>query len=200
MIETHWHWHSYYPTDLKWQNQRHQEIQKGVQPEAILFSEHLSCITFGKRGGERQKTSHTPVFQINRGGLATWHGPGQLILYPLINLRKRAIGTKDFVICLENSVIRTLRLYGISARRRERCPGIWIEGQKIASIGLEIKKGISKHGCAININNSLLGFREIVPCGFPNIKMVSVAQLLGKELSLYQFGQQWRENFLVEIS
>ena len=97
MIETHWHWRSHYEMDLRWQNQRRLQIHAEEEKEALLFAEHLPCITMGKRGGVLRTQTSTPVFQINRGGLATWHGPYQLVLYPILNLQKRSLGTKYFM-------------------------------------------------------------------------------------------------------
>lgn len=193
MIETHWHWKSNYQTDLSWQLQRHQDILAGTLSEALLFAEHLPCITMGKRGGELKGHTATPIFQINRGGFATWHGPGQLVLYPLLHLQRRGLGTKSFVSILEEALLQTLREYGVQAVRREKYPGIWWQGKKLASLGLEIKKGISMHGCAININNNLQGFQEIIPCGFDDIEMISLSQIQGDSIPLYDFGCKWQK-------
>lgn len=199
MIETHWHWLSDYQADLRWQTRRRILLSSGEQAEAFLFSEHLPCITMGKRGGELRAQTSTPIFQINRGGLATWHGPGQLVLYPLLNLRKRNLGTKYFVQLLEASLLQTLSEYNISAKRKERSPGIWWNDQKLASVGLEIKNGISMHGCAINLNNSLQGFDEIVPCGFSNIKMISLSKILNHPIHLYDFGCHWKRHLIQRL-
>jgi lipoyl(octanoyl) transferase len=196
MIETHWHWHSAYQNNLDWQKQRRKQIIEGASPETLLFTEHTPCITFGKRGGELRSQTSTPVFQINRGGLATWHGFGQLVLYPLINLQRRRIGTRYFVQILEEALLETILDYGVKAVRRDKCPGLWWQDKKLASIGLEIKQGVSMHGCAININNSLEGFNKIVPCGFSNIEMISLSKILNITIPLHSFGKQWQKNLL----
>ena len=195
-IETHWHWHSDYQNDLSWQKRRRQQIIEGDSPETLLFTEHNPCITFGKRGGELRSQTSTPIFQVNRGGLATWHGFGQLVLYPLIHLRNRKIGTRLFVHTLEEALLRTILDYGVKAGRKDNCPGLWWQGKKLVSIGLEIKKGVSMHGCAININNSLEGFNEIVPCGFSSCEMISLSEILCHPIPLYQFGKQWQKNLI----
>ena len=108
----------------------------------------------------------------------------------------RKIGTRLFVHTLEEALLQTILDYGVKAGRKDNCPGLWWQGKKLASIGLEIKQGVSMHGCAININNSLEGFNEIVPCGFSSCEMISLSEILRHSIPLYQFGKQWQKNLI----
>jgi len=195
-IECRWLWNSNYHTVLQWQQERREKILNQEAPEVLIFTEHQSCYTLGKRGGQFLTETPLPVYQSNRGGLATWHGEGQLVLYPIINLRARGIGSKDFIRALEQSMLDLLNDIGIEARIKESCPGLWVGDRKIASIGLEIKKGISNHGCALNISNDLSLFSAIEPCGFPCLELSSCLLETGKYLSLHRIGQLWQEKMI----
>jgi lipoyl(octanoyl) transferase len=161
--------------------QRQINLREGIvseqHEEQLLLVEHLPCITIGKRGGEIITPvipDKTTIHQINRGGLATWHGPGQVVCYPIINLRKRGLGIRSFVRGLESIIIEFLAHYNIEAKRHENHPGVWIEKMKIASIGLEVKNGITSHGFAVNISNKNNGFAAIEPCGIAGVVMTAL--------------------------
>jgi len=165
-----------YGTVLKKQFQIHKRIQNG-EGETILGVEHPKTITFGKRGGVIQKKTTIPVFQIDRGGLATAHEPGQLTIYPLISLEQRRIRIRDWVCLLEQSVIDWLKQYNIDGSRSKN-PGIWVGEKKVCSLGIQVKKGISLHGLALNIKNSLDTFQYIEACGMPNRPMCTIQDLM----------------------
>lgn len=199
-IETHWHWSVPYTETLEWQQDQRQTIHDGGS-EHILLAEHQPTITLGKRGGQiLNKPLNTTVQQIRRGGLATWHGPGQLAFYPIINLQKRRLGIRNFVCALESSIIDLLAIYQINATRNTS-PGIWVGNKKIASIGLEVRDGISIHGAALNIFNEPSVFECIEPCGDSTLQYTNLLlESNNDHLSLYSIGLQWIRLFLKHIN
>ena len=120
-----------------------------------------------------------PVIKVDRGGQVTYHGPGQLMAYVLLNLQRRHLGVRTLVTALEGAVVATLARYGIAAAGNPKAPGVYVEGAKIASLGLRIRKGCSYHGLALNVNMDLEPFARINPCGFTDIKITQVAALGG---------------------
>jgi len=130
------------------------------------------------------KTSGIPIVHVERGGNITFHGPGQLVAYPIVNLKARNIGVVDFVDALEDVMLGTVRTWGIAAERSPANRGIWVGNNKMGSIGLAIRKGISFHGLALNVNIDLTPFSWIQPCGLQGVCMTSMKQELGGELSM----------------
>jgi len=163
-----------------------------IDTDIILFLEHPAVFTLGRRGGrdhllvseEFLKTSGIPIVQVERGGHITFHGPGQLVAYPIVNLKARRIGIVDFVAALEDIMLATVQTWGIAAERNPANRGIWIGNDKLGSIGLAIRKGISFHGLALNVNIDLTPFSWIQPCGLEGVCMTSMKQELGSELSM----------------
>ena len=163
-----------------------------IDTDIILFLEHPAVFTLGRRGGrdhllvseEFLKTSGIPIVQVERGGHITFHGPGQLVAYPIVNLRARSIGVVDFVTALEDIMLATVQTWGIEAERNPANRGIWVGNNKLGSIGLAIRKGISFHGLALNVNIDLAPFSWIQPCGLEGVCMTSIQQELGRELSM----------------
>ena len=163
-----------------------------IDTDIVLFLEHPTVFTLGRRGGidhllvseEFLKTSGIPVVHVERGGNITFHGPGQLIVYPIVNLKAHRIGVADFVEALEEIMLATVRNWGISAERNPANRGIWIGPNKMGSIGLAIRKGISFHGLALNVNVDLTPFSWIQPCGLQGVCMTSMKQVLGREVSM----------------
>ena len=144
------------------------------KPETILGFEHPSVITFGKRGGTLIiDQPHIPVVHTNRGGLATAHEPGQLVLYPIIDLQQRNIKIRDWVHGVEEVILHWLQDFHLTGTRDPRA-GIWLGEEKIASIGFHISNGISTHGIAINICNDLHIFEKIEACGSSHTKPTSL--------------------------
>lgn len=139
--------------------------------DKIWFMEHLPVFTQGQAGrAEHVLNPHDiPVIQSDRGGQVTYHGPGQLMTYCLINLRAKPFGARALVTALENSFIELLEGYGLKAEARQDAPGVYIEGAKIASIGLRIRKGCCYHGVSFNYNLDLAPFSMINPCGFKKL-------------------------------
>lgn len=151
--------------------------------DELWIVEHHAVYTQGQAGKPEHLLQQTaiPLVKSDRGGQITYHGPGQLILYPLINLRRRHLGVRDMVTLLEELVIEWLTLYGISAYAKADAPGVYVQqGQddaKIASLGLRIRRGCSFHGVSINIDMDLAPFQHINPCGYQGLLMAQLKDL-----------------------
>lgn len=158
------------------------KINNPLVEDQILFVEHPSVYTLGKRGGQENlsvskaflSSKNIDVVQTDRGGNITYHGPGQAVMYPIIDLEQNKIGVKDFVHGLEEIMKRTAQDYHINADRNKKNHGIWVGNSKIGSVGISIKKGICFHGLAMNINLDLEPFSWINPCGLTNVSMTSL--------------------------
>jgi lipoyl(octanoyl) transferase len=148
-------------------------------PDEIWFCEHESVFTLGLNTAPEHllETGDIPVVQIDRGGQVTFHGPGQLMIYPLIDLRRRDLGVRDLVTALEQSVVDLAAEYGIEASSRCDAPGVYVDGVKIASVGLRIRRGASFHGMALNVDVDLEPFSRINPCGFKGLQLTDLARL-----------------------
>lgn len=155
-----------------------------VASNLVLLLEHPPVFTLGRRGGLNNlivstdflKRAGIEVFQIERGGDITFHGPGQLVMYPILDLKKARMGVTDYVQALEEVMIRTARDWDIEAGRNSRNRGVWVGEKKLGSIGIAIRKGICFHGMALNISLALEPFQWIEPCGLSGVEMTSVAQ------------------------
>jgi len=147
-------------------------------PDEIWLVEHLPVFTQGQAG----KAEHVlvpgdiPVIQSDRGGQVTYHGPGQQVMYVLLNLKRRKLGVRELVTLLEQTVVDTLAEYGIDAHPRADAPGVYVGEMKICSLGLRIRKGCSFHGLALNINMDLSPFLRINPCGYAGMEMTQMHQ------------------------
>lgn len=154
------------------------DTRDDTTPDEIWLVEHYPIFTQGQAG----KAEHLlapgdiPVVQSDRGGQVTYHGPGQQVMYVLINLKRRKAGVRELVTLLENTVINTLAKLGITALARADAPGVYVDGDKICSLGLRIRKGCSFHGLALNIDMDLAPFMRINPCGYAGLKMTQVRQ------------------------
>lgn len=154
-------------------------------PDEIWFTEHEKVFTLGLNTAPEHllETGDIPVVQIDRGGQVTYHGPGQLMIYPLIDLRRAGLGVRDLVTALEQSVVDLAAEYDIDAASRRDAPGVYVDGVKLASIGLRIRRGSSFHGMALNVDTDLEPFSRINPCGFKGLEVTSLARL-GAESNL----------------
>ncbi|HSN18780.1 MAG TPA: lipoyl(octanoyl) transferase LipB [Gammaproteobacteria bacterium] len=169
----------YEPT---WRAMEKFTLERGPEtPDEIWFLEHPPVFTLGLAG----KMEHVlapgdiPVIHIDRGGQVTYHGPGQLVVYPLIDLRRQKLGVRELVEALENSVIDTLAGYGIQARGRRDAPGVYVDARKVCSIGIRVRRGCSYHGIAFNVAMDLSPFQRINPCGYAGLEMTQVSDLGG---------------------
>jgi lipoate-protein ligase B len=170
--------------------------QGSVEP-LIWIGAHPPVITLGKQGDEKE-LNHTPetlsrmgveLHSIERGGLATIHGPGQLVAYPIWPFKTIGLGVKDYVWRLEEAMIRTLAELGIQAGRNELNPGAWAGPDKIGFVGLAIKNGVIFHGLSLNVNLDLNLFKLIIPCGLDKVAITSAHQLLGRPVDTAEAGR-----------
>lgn len=149
-------------------------------PDEIWLVQHPPVFTQGLNGDAKhlldllQRPAKTPLIQTDRGGQITYHGPGQWIVYPLLNLKRRQLGVKALVHLLEQTGIQLLADYAISAEARADAPGLYVAGQKIASLGLKVKRQCSYHGLALNVAMDLTPFQHITPCGLAGMQMTQV--------------------------
>lgn len=158
--------------------------------DTLLLLEHPPTITIGK-SGKLENVLASPVqlaaegvslFFTDRGGDVTYHGPGQLVAYPIIDLRQRGQDAHQYVRDLEEVIIRTLNDFGIKGRRDRSHAGVWVRGKEVAAIGLGISRWVSMHGFALNVNTELEHFSLINPCGFPHRKATSISELLSQDI------------------
>lgn len=177
-----------YEAALEMQRTFHREVAAGVRSNSVIFLEHPSVYTAGKRTQDFEKPSDgTPVIDVDRGGRITWHGPGQLVGYPIVKLAKptELVG---FVRTLEGALIEFCADFGIAAVRVEGRSGVWVVdvkgARKIAAIGIRVASGVSMHGFALNVSPDLSAFAQIIPCGIDDAAVTSMAQELGREISI----------------
>ena len=148
--------------------------------DEIWFCQHPPVFTQGMAGKPEHLLQHSkiPVVQVDRGGQITYHGPGQVVVYTMIDFKRRHISVRDLVSRLENSIIATLAHFGIEAHNDPKRPGVYVGERKIASLGLRIKRGSVYHGLALNVNMDLEPFHQINPCGYAGLEMVQMAELV----------------------
>jgi lipoyl(octanoyl) transferase len=167
------------------QLERRRAVIEGTAPEVIWLLEHEPVITTGRRpvaglpSADALEKRGLAVVRTERGGLATFHGPGQLIAYAIIDAGTRKIGVRGLICAMESGVIATVSELGIAAHRRDGFPGVWVGTAKICAIGMHFRRGVSMHGIALNLDPDLDGFGMIVPCGITDGAISSVAQLRG---------------------
>ncbi len=170
-----------------WQKRVNEEI-----PDTLIFAEHPAVFTIGKHGKENNLLTHfsllkekkIDLFRIERGGDITFHGPGQIVGYPIFKIRQPLVGIKRFVNDFEQILINTLSKFGISASIKPGNIGVWVKDEKIASLGIAIAKRVSFHGFALNVSTDLSYFNMINPCGNKKIKMTSMEKVLLKNVSM----------------
>ena len=162
-----------------------EERIKGKIPDTLLLLEHPNVITLGRRlKSFNSMIEGIPVYHVERGGEATYHGPGQLVGYFIVDLNSINMSIKDFVSGIEEVLIRTLKTFGLEAGRVEGHPGVWVNNMKIASIGLALKWWITYHGFALNINTDLEYFKLIRPCGLDPTIMTSMEKIIGRKIDM----------------
>lgn len=151
--------------------------------DQLWLLQHSPVFTQGQAGKVEHLLSpgDIPVVQADRGGQVTYHGPGQWVVYLLLDLRRRGLGVRDLVDLIETSVIALLAGYGIVAESRRDAPGVYVDGAKIASLGLRVRRGCSYHGLALNVDMDLEPFARINPCGFEGLAVTSLRQCLGAD-------------------
>ena len=168
------------------------KIKKNLSQDVFLLLEHAPVFTLGRRGGAENltvpdaflKESGIQVIQVERGGDITYHGPGQMVVYPILDLDRQRLGITDLVSMLEEIMIRISGSVGVTADRNPRNRGVWVDNKKLGSIGLAVRKGISFHGMALNVNLSMAPFTWIHPCGLSDISMTSLEKELPRRPSM----------------
>ena len=197
-----------YSEGLRLQDEYIDSIKKG-EDGCLILLEHYPVITNGRFAGEGNFSATqklidemgVEVHRADRGGDLTYHGPGQLVAYPIIPLRKYKLRPKGYIHILEEALIETLGAYSINAHRKPGYPGVWVQESstagpaKIASVGVSVKNGITSHGCALNVNTDLSYFSLIVPCGIPGVEITSMSKLLGKEVEIDKVGDTFARVF-----
>ena len=204
-----------------WELQHHLWAKRvaGELPDLLLLLEHPHVITLGRRGNrshliasaEVLEAMNIPLVHIERGGDVTYHGPGQLVAYPILDLKSYGYRVIRYVDQIEEVLLRVLRDFGIEGKRDSLNRGVWVNGDKIASIGVTIKRWVSFHGLALNYDTDLTYFDLIHPCGLEGKKMTSMAKVLEKKVSRERlagriifnfrevFQQEWEEKKLNEL-
>jgi len=164
---------------------------KGELPDLLLFLEHPHVITLGRRGNRSYLIASQevldemaiPIFHVERGGDVTYHGPGQLVVYPILNLKGYGYRLIRYVDQLEEVILCTLKDFGMEGKKDSLNRGVWVNGEKVASIGVTIKRWVSFHGFALNYRTDLSYFDLIHPCGLVGKKMTSMEKILGEKIS-----------------
>jgi lipoyl(octanoyl) transferase len=172
-----------------WQTQRqvHSEVASGKRPETVLLLEHTSVFTAGKRTEDYERPNDgTPVIDVDRGGKITWHGPGQLVGYPIMRLPE-PIDVVGYVRWLEQVLIETISEFGVTGQRVQGRSGVWVDVngdfEKVAAIGIRVAEKTTMHGFALNCNNSLQPYDTIVACGIADAKTTTLQKLTGLDIS-----------------
>jgi len=178
--------------DEVWEKQKELVDQRRFEtvPDTLILVEHDPVYTLGKNSNEdhllQSRDKHVPVYQIERGGDVTFHGPGQLVGYPILDLHHHRLSVSWYMRTLEEILIQTLGQFGIESQRREGLTGVWVREEKIAALGVRLSRWISMHGFALNVNTDLKFFDGIIPCGIFEYDVTSMSQILGKEVSLVE--------------
>jgi len=166
--------------------------KSGEIEDLFLITEHPGVFTLGRRGGRENLTVSEqflenrgiPLVHIERGGDITYHGEGQLVLYPIIHVRQAGLSVSDYVFLLEEVMIRLAARFGVTAVRDVRNHGVWVSNKKLGSVGIAVRHGVSFHGLALNVNLSLEPFSWVNPCGLRGIEMTSLSRECGREVTL----------------
>ena len=161
--------------------QAYTDARDDATPDELWLVEHDPVFTLGQAGKPEHVLSpgDIPVLRVDRGGQVTYHGPGQLVAYPLVDLRRLRIGVRDYVCRIEQAVIDTLADWNIEGTRRKGAPGVYVDGAKVAALGIRVRRGCAFHGLAFNIDMDLAPFSRINPCGFAGLDVVAMRDLGG---------------------
>lgn len=181
-----------YREALELQLRQSKARQEGRVPDTLFTLEHTPVITLGKRAKDSDvllsedalRARGIDLVHVDRGGEATWHGPGQLVLYPILHIKEQEIFVSDLVRGLAGCIRDFLQDHAIESRWDDDHPGIWVDDRKIAAVGMRIQRGVSRHGAAINLTTAKDAFRVIVPCGLPQFGVTSVAQESGEAIPI----------------
>lgn len=185
------------------QKRLHHHRVEGRIPDLLLLLEHPPTITIGRSGSldnilisrKQMVQAGIPLFFIDRGGDVTYHGLGQLVGYPILDLRDQGRDVRLYVRKLEEVMIQTLRDFSIEADLDERHPGVWVKGEEIGAIGLSIKKWVCMHGFALNVDTDLDHFAFINPCGFSDRRATSMSKIIGRKISTAEVAARLKFHF-----
>ena len=169
------------PYESVWQDmQRFTEQRNKSTNDEIWVVQHPPVFTLGKAGKAEHllNTGDIPVVQVDRGGQVTYHGPGQLVIYVLLDLNRLKLGIRELVTRLENCVISLLSEYDIKAESKKEAPGVYVDGRKIAALGLRVRRGCCFHGLALNVDMNLEPFARINPCGYEGLETTQIADFI----------------------
>ncbi len=192
-----------YDTALRLQHSLNAARRQGIIPDTVIFLEHHPCFTVGRKGGfehiladdEQLNQQGIAVYETDRGGDVTYHGPGQLICYPIIDLNDYGCDVHAYARRLEEVIIRTLKHYGITAGRKPGYPGVWVGSAKIAQEGIGVQNWVTMHGVSLNVCPKMQHFSLIIPCGIPNYGVTSMEQLLDHPVDIAAVRQEMRRQF-----
>ena len=189
-----------YRDAFEWQQTTAGAVRGGAN-EALALLQHPHVYTLGRRI-HHENILVTPedaeVIESDRGGDVTYHGPGQLVVYTLIDMKRSKIGIRDLISALENSVIKLVADYGIDAAARSDAPGVYVDGKKLASVGLRVRRSCSYHGLSLNVAMDTQPFKRINPCGFDDLTVTQLAEL-GAPTDLTEIGEGLVDRLLVEL-
>ena len=184
--------------DTTWREmQAFTDTRTAGSPDELWLLQHPPVFTLGRNGKTKhllQYTGSIPVIHVDRGGQVTYHGPGQLVAYPLLDLKRRRLGIQSLVRILEQSVIDLLADYSIHAGRRDKAPGVYVDGRKIAALGLRVRRGCCYHGLSLNVDMDMTPFSMINPCGFADLEVTQLVEL-GIDVPLDTLAAQYRLHF-----
>ena len=192
-----------YDTALRLQHSLNAARRQGIIPDTVIFLEHHPCFTVGRKGGfehiladdEQLNQQGIAVYETDRGGDVTYHGPGQLICYPIIDLNDYGCDVQAYARRLEEVIIRTLKHYGITAGRKPGYPGVWVGSAKIAQEGIGVQNWVTMHGVSLNVCPKMQHFSLIIPCGISNYGVTSMEQLLDHPVDIAAVRQEMRRQF-----
>lgn len=185
-----------YQDTLKIQESLREQVLSNASHEYLILVEHEHVYTLGKNANSSNILNKAcDIIQTDRGGDVTYHGPGQLVAYPIINLKKRKIGVKSYVKMIEQLISNTLMYYGLETHVPIKETGVWVEDKKIASIGIHVSRGVTMHGLAVNISTDLSYFDNIISCGIEGVKMTTIDKELGKKIAMNDIKKQLISNF-----
>lgn len=195
------------PYPLVWDLQKQivqNKINGNLLHDVLIILEHKPVFTIGKNGSISNlkienfnlQMNNIELYHIERGGDITYHGPGQVVAYPIFNIRSPRLSIKEFVYLLEEVMLQVASNFGVSLNRNDLNRGVWYKNKKIGSIGIAVKRGITYHGLAFNVNNDLSPFNWINPCGLKNIEMTSLMDILGQKVDIKKIKELMIQSFL----
>ena len=177
-----------YQNSWNYQKELQKKVLIGDCSDSIIFVEHDSVYTFGKNSDKSNllvlNDSKIKIYETERGGEITYHGPGQIVCYPILNLKNFKQSVTWYMRALEEVIIETLKLFNIKASRKDGLTGVWVKDEKIGAQGVRMTKWVTMHGFALNVNTDLRFFNDIIPCGIKDFGVTSIEKIIGKEQDL----------------